>query len=108
VAVNSSRNATESHNSREDAINVWIEAQAHHDASYQVDDDDYRRRRACFHRFRRATAKRNGGFRAIETSPPQFNPPRDPRRRGGALGITSELRVACNAGDGTWPELGFW
>jgi hypothetical protein len=57
------------------------------------------------HDFWRCAARKNTGFLAIETFPPRFNPPGDPRRRGGALGITSELRVASNTGDGTWPEL---
>jgi hypothetical protein len=43
----------------------------------------------------------------METSPPRFIPLEDPRRRGGALGITVGFRAASSDGDGSWPELGF-
>jgi hypothetical protein len=80
---------------------------AHRDTPEVVGVEDCCRNWSRLHRFRRGTAKRNGGFRAIETSPPRFNPLGDPRHRGRALGNTAEPRAASNDGNRTWPELGF-
>jgi hypothetical protein len=60
---------------------------AHRDTPEVVGVEDCCRNWSWLRRFRWSTAKRIGGFRAIETSPPRFNPPGDPRRRGGALGL---------------------
>jgi hypothetical protein len=78
---------------------------AHQEAFCMLREAHDRRSQAPCHDFRRCAARKNAGFLAIETSPSRFNPPGDPRCWGRALGITSELRAASNAGDGTWPEL---
>jgi hypothetical protein len=61
------------------------DALAHQGSSWRVDDDDFRRKRARFRRFRRGAAEGIDRLPPIQTSSPRFLPLWGPMRRGGAL-----------------------
>jgi hypothetical protein len=69
--------------------------------------DDYRRRRARFHRFRRASTKGNGGLPATGATPPRFPPWRWNRQQGAPPRSLQGLGDGSNRRLRILMELGF-